>query len=671
MTTDLHAAGEAAPATRPTGPNPPAPGQTRFAVRDLGRHLPRLVVGSVVVGTGEGAAGAVLAEPVLVGSAILSIGFGIGILPAYVMLRLGHPRWVAPILVANIYVLSLLGAFLIPGIGPAAAMLPILSVVMLLPGGGRHGITVGRGVAVIVSGLALVLASVPDLLPPLREPLGSVFASAALLSVIVLLTGVMTDFATQAQESLDAMRRALKSHADASAERTAIVASLGRLERRDTVEATAGVFVDALIKLPEIDLAGVFGCNGNDLEILALFGPPDFPLRAGDLMPEPRARHLLDRSREGPWAERWVNDPIFETYGEAFTATGVKGQAYAPFFEDGTMIGIVAIGTQSGTHADHLLTDLPAVAEFAATASLLLTPMLVARRETAVAREAIEAIIAMGTYHPVFQPIVELETGRTIGYEALTRFDDGRRPDLVFDAAARAGLGFELELGTLEVAMRAARALPAGTWLSLNVSPGLVVEATGLAGLLADRDRPVVLEITEHVVIDDYRAVRSAVDRFGPDVRVAVDDAGAGIANFSHLVELRPRLVKVDAGLIRDLDTDLARQAVVVGLVHFAAKAGCEVIAEGIETEAERATAYALGVTQGQGYLIARPAPVAAFVEPDRTLSPPAVDPADPAIAPLRVRSRRVRVGFLDPGQLPASLVPARPVNGSPPPALG
>ena len=97
---------------------------------------------------------------------------------------------------------------------------------------------------------------------------------------------------------------------------------------------------------------------------------------------------------------------------------------------------------------------------------------------------------------------------------------------------------------------------------------------------------------------------------------MAVDDAGAGIANFSHLVELRPGLVKVDAGLIRDLDTDLARQAVVVGLVHFAAKAGCEVIAEGIETEAERATAYALGVTHGQGFLVARPAPVEDFAGP-------------------------------------------------------
>ena len=148
------------------------------------------------------------------------------------------------------------------------------------------------------------------------------------------------------------------------------------------------------------------------------------------------------------------------------------------------------------------------------------------------------------------------------------------------------------------------------------------MEAIELGRLLARRDRPLVLEITEHIAIDDYAAVRSAIERLGADVRVAVDDAGAEIANFSHLVELRPHLVKVDAGLIRDVDTDVVRQAVVVGLVHYAAKAGCEVIAEGIETEAERSTAHALGVTHGQGYLIARPGRAGAFVAVPMSAAP-------------------------------------------------
>lgn len=413
---------------------------------------------------------------------------------------------------------------------------------------------------------------------------------------------------------LETKRAALEIERDRDyAERTAIVASIGKIERKDTIKATAEAIVEALMRLPDIDLAAVFACTAGDIEVLAMTGPANFPARQGELIDAARARHLLDRMAAGPWAELWTNDPAFGKYGEAFTATGIKGQAYAPFFDGDTIIGAIAIGTLSDAHAEHLLADLPAVAEFAMTASLLLTPQLMARRETAAAREAIETIIATGAYRPVFQPIVELESGRTVGFEALTRFTDGRRPDVVFAAAALAGLGLELELRTLEMAVRAGHDLPLGAWLSLNVSPRLVVEAAGLAHVLAARDRAVVLEITEHVVIDDYRAVRAAIDRFGPDVRIAVDDAGAGIANFSHLVELRPRLVKVDAGLIRDVDTDLARQAAVVGLVHFAAKAGCEVIAEGIETEAERATAHDLGVTHGQGFLIAHPAPVGDF----------------------------------------------------------
>ena len=124
------------------------------------------------------------------------------------------------------------------------------------------------------------------------------------------------------------------------------------------------------------------------------------------------------------------------------------------------MIGVIAIGTRSAEHAARLVAELPAVAEFAATAALLLTPMMVVRRETAVAREGIEAIIATGSFRPVFQPIVELGSGRTVGFEALTRFADGRRPDLVFASAVKAGMGLELELRTLQSSLDAAKAYP-------------------------------------------------------------------------------------------------------------------------------------------------------------------------------------------------------------------
>lgn len=582
----------------------------RSLLGELGPYMSRMVAVSTLIAASEGLAGALFGEPALFGSAVLTAVFGMTMLAVNGLVRAGRERWAGLVLAASVYLLGLMGAILIPGSAAASAMLPIVSVVLLLPGRARRHMIGILAIALAGSALALALGNLPHPFPPIREPLGTAFASASLLGVALLILAALFEFASKTTASVTDLHLALESGVASFAERTTIVASIGRLEPRATVAATAEGFVEALMKLPDVDIAGVFARTDDRLEILAMTGPPGFPLRSGAFLPEARALHLLGRSGDGPWAERWVNAPAYGEYGNAFSATGIIGQAYAPFYSGNTIIGIVAIGTRSEAHVRHLLSDLPAVAEFAATASLLLGPLLAKRQVDEAGRGVITTIIETGAFRPVLQPIVELATGRTVGFEALTRFADGRRPDHVFAAATQAGLGLELEIRTLEAAIQAGCNLPPRTWLSLNVSPELVVDASRLAAALARRDRPIVLEITEHVPIDDYRAVRSAIDRLGADVRVAVDDAGAGIANFSHLAELRPHLVKVDAGLIRDLDTDLARQAVVVGFVHFAARADCGVIAEGIETAAERDAALALGVALGQGFLFARPASV-------------------------------------------------------------
>ena len=248
----------------------------------------------------------------------------------------------------------------------------------------------------------------------------------------------------------------------------------------------------------------------------------------------------------------------------------------------------------------------------------LRAPEVARARRLAEARERIEATLASGTFGPVFQPVVDLITGSTVGYEALTRFSDGHRPDEMFAAALECGLGSRLETATLGAAVAAARELPRREWLSLNVSPTLLADVDRLSAALGLRARPLVLEVTEHETIQAYGPLREAVLRLGGDVRLAVDDAGAGVANFNHLVELRPAFVKIDSGLVRGVDADPSRRAVVVGLVHFAAEAGSQVIAEGIETDEELLTLRELGVTFGQGYLLGRPAPVAAWSEAHR-----------------------------------------------------
>ena len=221
----------------------------------------------------------------------------------------------------------------------------------------------------------------------------------------------------------------------------------------------------------------------------------------------------------------------------------------------------------------------------------------------------ITEVLRRAAFRPVFQPILDLVTGEQVGYEALTRFTDGTAPDVAFADARSVGLETDLEVATLGAAIKAARALPRGAWLSLNVSPTLLGGSRRLARVLAAADRPVVLEVTEHVRVEDYAALNAAVQRLRPPVRVAVDDAGSGVANFGHIVELRPAFVKLDVGLVRGIDADLTRQALMVGLLHFADESGGQTIAEGVETEAELATLRRLGVPFAQGYLLARPAP--------------------------------------------------------------
>jgi len=222
----------------------------------------------------------------------------------------------------------------------------------------------------------------------------------------------------------------------------------------------------------------------------------------------------------------------------------------------------------------------------------------------------------------VLQPIVEMANGEVLGYEALTRFSDGTPPDQVFKAAADAGLGLQLEAVTIEVALDAAAPLRGDCFLDINVSPDLVMARKPLQGLLRRSAPGVVLEITEHVDVQDYEILRASLASLGSDVRFAVDDAGAGFASLRHILELAPSHVKLDRGLVARIDTDPARQALVAGLVHFATEIAVMLIAEGVETEDERQTLLRLGVHVGQGYLLGRPAP-AEDVAPDPALGLP------------------------------------------------
>lgn len=231
-------------------------------------------------------------------------------------------------------------------------------------------------------------------------------------------------------------------------------------------------------------------------------------------------------------------------------------------------------------------------------------------RDLHTQRAAIEETIERAAFETCFQSVVGLADAQAVGAEALTRFADGTPPDERFPIASATGLGLDLELATLQSAIRSARRLPGPGFLSLNVSPGILRDrARELEALLDGTSRQVVLEITEREAIDDYASVRDAVSSLGPSVHLSIDDAGAGFASLRHVVMLEPDYVKLDRSWTAELDDSPSHQAMVAGLVHFAGTTGCRLVAEGIETASQRDILLDLGVELGQGYLFGRPAP--------------------------------------------------------------
>ena len=217
----------------------------------------------------------------------------------------------------------------------------------------------------------------------------------------------------------------------------------------------------------------------------------------------------------------------------------------------------------------------------------------------------------------VFQPLVDLATGRVVGYEALSRFNAplGRPPDQWFAQAHRCGLGAELEARAVETAL-AVGARPPGTFLSVNLSPTALFSAA-VRDVLPDDMEGLVIEITEQEMVSDAEAlseVLSSLRKRG--ARIALDDAGAGYAGLQQVMRLRLDTIKLDRSLVDGVHGDLAKLALIESFVRFARRTGATICAEGIETLEDLAVLADLDVTYGQGYVLARPSDPWATVSP-------------------------------------------------------
>jgi EAL domain-containing protein (putative c-di-GMP-specific phosphodiesterase class I) len=227
-------------------------------------------------------------------------------------------------------------------------------------------------------------------------------------------------------------------------------------------------------------------------------------------------------------------------------------------------------------------------------------------------RECIDGTVRTRMVRTAFQPIYELATGDISGVEALARFpdDEDRGPDQWFNEATSLGLGGELEFAALETALNDAADLPINLALAFNLSPGTCLDPR-LAGLLEESGitlNRIILELTERQPVDNYAPLLTALMPLRRNgLRIAVDDAGSGFSSMRHILQLNPDIIKLDRSLIAGIDNNPGQRALGTALVEFADGIRAEIIAEGIETQAELAATRELGMTSGQGYFLGRP----------------------------------------------------------------
>lgn len=209
-----------------------------------------------------------------------------------------------------------------------------------------------------------------------------------------------------------------------------------------------------------------------------------------------------------------------------------------------------------------------------------------------------------------YQPIVCWSERRVYGYEALVRSHEPKlpHPGALFEAAEQ--LSKVLELGQ-RIRSHAARTQVTDNWsLFINLHPEDLADDELLdprSPLLAMASR-VVLELTERQSITQIADVRSRIAALrSAGYRIAVDDLGAGYAGLSSFAILEPDVAKLDMGLVRDVDKLPMKQRLIRSLSDVCRDMKMPLVAEGVETVAERDVLIDLGCDLFQGYLFARP----------------------------------------------------------------
>jgi PAS domain S-box-containing protein len=434
-----------------------------------------------------------------------------------------------------------------------------------------------------------------------RRKTGELYEEDTTISPVFDAAGTIVAY-TEVRYDLTAERQLASELTRARSDQDAIVEIMRELHPSDSVWSSARSLCDAAVRLADIDVACVLlNLDGGQIRPIAISGSNIIdPI--GDFMITIANAQLVDNLLKGPYAVSFdVEWNANAELRERLLDDGVVNVVLAPIRFQSSLIGVLAIGSRNPETSANIESRFPLFEELGSYAGSLFGVQATAFEQMVGLRERVLDVMNEQRFHPVFQPMVDLDTRRPVGYEALTRFDDGVAPDRHFADAHAVGLGSELESLVAERAIGEAE-FSSELFLSLNFSPQALLDGHA-ASTLMGVSRPIVIEVTEHDVISDYHAVRAAVHNI-PGASLAVDDAGAGYTSLNHILELQPEYVKLDISMIRDIDSNPARQAMVAGMCHFAEQSGTVLIAEGIETEEEAAQLRSLGITLGRGRLL-------------------------------------------------------------------